>query len=172
MWSPSGSCWSMVSGGDPGGGEAGGFGALGGVLREVAGGGELLGDEFVGDAAVPGQGEGFDVEALVDVAPADLPPVRPVRVRRGGEGDRGDGVAEGVGDVVDRDAGRRDDDGVGVGGVDAVEADQGVEVHDAAALHFGGLAVGELHRRTSRTLPPSVKTSTGGRPRVRQSWVR
>ncbi len=37
--------------------------------------------------------------------------------------------------------GRRRDDRVRVGGVDAVEADDGVEVHDAAALHLGDLPV-------------------------------
>ena len=31
----------------------------------------------------------------------------------------------------------------GVGGVDAVEADEGVEVHDSAALVLGDLAVGD-----------------------------
>ena len=35
------------------------------------------------------------------------------------------------------------EDRVGVGGVDAVEADEGVEVHDAAALELGDLAVGD-----------------------------
>ena len=34
-------------------------------------------------------------------------------------------------------------DGVRVGGVDLVEADEGVEVHDAAALVLGDLAVGD-----------------------------
>ena len=33
--------------------------------------------------------------------------------------------------------------GVRVGGVDLVEADEGVEVHDAAALVLGDLAVGD-----------------------------
>jgi hypothetical protein len=67
-------------------------------------------------------------------------------VRRGGEGDGSGGVIEGLDDVVDVDAGRRDEHRVGIGRVHAVEADQGVEVHGGAALELGGFAVGELRR--------------------------
>jgi hypothetical protein len=45
------------------------------------------------------------------------------------------------------------DDRVGVGGVDAVEAEQGVEVDGATALHLGGLAVRQPHRRSQPHLP-------------------
>ena len=49
--------------------------------------------------------------------------------------------------VVDGDAGRWRHEGVRVVGVDAVEAQQDVEVHGGAALHLGDLAVRHPHRR-------------------------
>lgn len=49
-------------------------------------------------------------------------------------------------EVVDGDAGRRRHQGVPVVGVDAVEAQQDVEVHRSPALHLGDLAVGHPHR--------------------------
>jgi hypothetical protein len=122
---------------------AGGLGALGGVFGEVAGFGEVVGDELVGDAAVPGEGERLEVELLT---PHHGPAVGPVRmlggVERGGPGS----MVERVDELGQADAGRWRDDGVQVVRVDAVEADQGVEVDGAAALHFGGCAVGQPHR--------------------------
>ena len=64
---------------------AGGLGALGGVLGEVAGDGQ------VGDGAGAGHGDDADVEL---VAPADEPAGRLGRVRRGAVADGGGGVAE------------------------------------------------------------------------------
>ncbi len=49
--------------------------------------------------------------------------------------------------VVDGDAGRWRHEGVRVVGVDAVEAQEDVEVHGCAALHLGDLAVGHPHGR-------------------------
>ena len=49
--------------------------------------------------------------------------------------------------VVDGDAGRRRHEGVRVVGIDAVEAQQAVEVHGGPALHLGDLAVRHPHRR-------------------------
>ncbi|GHJ11458.1 hypothetical protein TPA0907_58250 [Micromonospora humidisoli] len=50
-------------------------------------------------------------------------------------------------EVVDGDAGRRRHQGVPVVRIDAVEAQQDVEVHRAPALHLGDLTVGHPHRR-------------------------
>ena len=55
--------------------------------------------------------------------------------------------ADRVVEVGGGEAGRWRDDGVGVVGVDAVEADQGVEVDRAACLELGGFAVGQPDRR-------------------------
>ena len=54
---------------------------------------------------------------------------------------------DGVVQVVDGDAGGWRHERVRVVGVDAVEAEQGVEVHGGAALHFGDLAVRHPHGR-------------------------
>ena len=123
-------------GGDAGGGVAGGLGAFGGVLGEVAGDGQA---GHGGGAPV---GDGADVEF---VAPGDEPAfaVRAVGVGPGAEGDGGGGLADGVLEVGGGDAGRRGDDRVGVFAVGAVEAEQGVEVDGAACLVLGGLAVGQ-----------------------------
>ena len=45
--------------------------------------------------------------------------------------------------MVGADPGGGDEDGVGVVGVEAVEADQGVEVHGAAGLELGDLGVAQ-----------------------------
>jgi hypothetical protein len=61
-------------------------------------------------------------------------------VRRGPERCRGAGLADARGEVVEVDAvGRGDELGPVVGVVDGVEADEGVEVDDAAGLLFGDL---------------------------------
>ena len=66
-----------------------------------------------------------------------------------GQGAVGDGVGGppgGVGQVGGGEAGGRGQQPVGVGGVVAVEAEQGVEVDRAAGLVFGGLAVRDADR--------------------------
>jgi hypothetical protein len=89
---------------------------------------------------------GADVEL---VAPGNEPAfaVRAVGVGAGGEGDVLGGLADGVLEVSGGDAARRGDDRGRVGGVGAVEAEQGVEVDRAACLVFGGLAVGQADGR-------------------------
>jgi hypothetical protein len=141
-----------VVAGDAGGGVPGGLGALGGVLGKVAR------DHAVGDLAGAGEGDGPDVDelAFAFVAPDHGPAVRWVGVGRGGEAGRGGGVDEDLDEVVERDGGRRREDGAGVGGVDAVEADQDVEVDGAAALHLGGLAVRQPDRRHTPDLAVRV----------------
>ncbi len=124
--------------GQPGGDVAGGFGGFGGVLGEVAG------DHLVGDGPIAGDADGPDVELL---APGDVPAGRVEVVGFGGEGGVAGGVFDGVDQVEQPDPGRWRDDRVEVVGVDAVEADDGVEVHDSASLHFGDLAVGESDGR-------------------------
>jgi hypothetical protein len=76
---------------------------------------------------------GSDVELG---APFDRPAFRAQVVRRRAESGVGGGVFDGGDQVEEVDAvGRRDDD-VFVEGLDAVEADDGVEVDDAASLHI------------------------------------
>jgi hypothetical protein len=55
------------------------------------------------------------------------------------------GVLDGVNQVEEADSIGRRRDGVRVGGVDAVEADDGVVVHDAAGLKLRDFAVGEAY---------------------------
>ena len=124
-------------GGDAGRGVPGGFGALGGVFGQVAGDGQ------VGDG--PGTRHGDDAD--VDLgAPADAPAAGPGRMRRSAATDRAGGPAGGVVQVGDGDAGGRGQQPVRVGGVVAVEAEQGVEVDRAAGLVFGGFAVRDPDR--------------------------
>ena len=66
-------------------------------------------------------------------------------VRRAECGVRG-GVGDKLGEVRCGDGDRWSKYGVRVGGIDGVEADEGVEVHDAAALVLGDLAVGDPQR--------------------------
>jgi hypothetical protein len=98
---------------------AGCFGGFGGVLGEVAG------DHVVGDLVAAAQGDAFDEDL---VAPGDAPSFGLVGVR--GRGERGvrDGVVDGVVEVDGGDPWWGCDDGVRIGGVDAVEAQQRVEV--------------------------------------------
>ena len=124
-------------GGDAGGGVPGGFGALGGVLGQVAGDGQ------VGEVAGAGQGDDADVDLG---APGDSPAAGPGRVRRGAVADGPGGPPGGVVQVGDGEAGGRGQQPVRVGGVVAVEAEQGVEVDRAAGLVFGGLAVRDADR--------------------------
>ena len=128
-------------GGDAGGGVPGDLGALGGVFGEVAGDGQ------VGDGAGAVQGDDADVDLG---APGDGPAAGPGRVRRGAVADGVGGLPGGVVQVGGGDAGRRGQQPVRVGGVVAVEAEQGVEVDRAAGLVFGGLAVGDADRVTRR----------------------
>ena len=123
-------------GGEARGGVAGDLGAFGGVFGEVAG------DHQVGDGAGAAQGDDADVEFG---APADEPACGLGRVRRGQAGDGGGGVPGGVLEVGGGDAGGRGQEPAGVGGVQAVEAEQDVEVDRAAGLVFGGFAVGDAH---------------------------
>ena len=123
-------------GGDARGGVAGDFGAFGGVFGEVAG------DHQVGDGAGAAQGDDADVEFGT---PADEPACGLGRVGRGQVGDGGGGLAGGVFEVGDGDAGGWGQQAAGVVGVQAVEAEQDVEVDRAAGLVFGGFAVGDAH---------------------------
>ena len=66
-------------------------------------------------------------------------------MRRGQVGDGGGGVPGGVLEVGDGDAGGRGQEPSGVVLVQAVEAEQDVEVDRAAGLVFGGFAVGDPH---------------------------
>jgi len=143
VWVPAGAGVDADrGGGDAGGGVAAGLGALGGVLGEVGGDGQA------GDGAGAAVGDGADVGLL---APGDFPAgsVRAAGVRPGLAGDRGGGPVDGVFEVGGGDAGRGRDDRSRVGGVDAVEAEQDVEVDSAACLVLGGLAVRDPDRRES-----------------------
>ena len=64
-----------------------------------------------------------------------------------GEPGVGGGVFDGGDQIEEADAVGRGHDRVLVGGVDAVEADDGVEVDDPASLHFGDLPVGQADGR-------------------------
>ena len=137
-WVPSGLAYrSMVLGGDAGRGVTGGLGALGGVFGQVAGDGQ------VGEVPVPRR---VMTRMSISVPQAMSPAAGPGRVRRGAVADRAGGPAGGVLQVGDGDAGRRGQQPVRVGGVVAVEAEQGVEVDRAAGLVFGGLAVRDADR--------------------------
>ena len=137
-------------GGDAGGGVAGGLGALGGVFGEVAGDGQ------VGEGAGAGQGDDADVDLG---APADDPAAGLGRVRRGAVGDGCGGLPGGVVQVGGGDGGGRGQQPVRVGGVVAVEAEQGVEVDRAAGLVFGGFAVRDADR-----VDQAVRAVAAGNP--------
>src|SRR5215469_6945104 len=124
--------------GEAGGGVAGGFGGFGGVFGEVSG------DHGVGDRVAAAQGDHAHVHLC---APADEPPAGLGLVRGRGEGDGGGGLVDGVVQVGGGDLCRWRDDRVGVAGVEAVQAQEGVEVDGAAGLEFGGFAVGDPDRR-------------------------
>jgi hypothetical protein len=110
---------------------AGAFGGLGGVL------GQVRGDLGVGHVA--GGGDQADVELAAARQGAGR------ESRRGGsrDADGAGGLVDGGGEQGDGDPGGR---GVGWPG-GAVEADDGVEVDDAAALVFGDLGVGDPELR-------------------------
>ncbi len=89
---------------------------------------------------------GSDVDyARVDLAaPGDIPASRPGRVRDGREPGQASGVTDGIGELFAGDEpGERWDDTAGIGGVDPVEPEDGVEVDDAASLELGDFRVGE-----------------------------
>src|SRR6185437_2038552 len=106
-------------GGDAGGGVPGGFGALGGVLGEVAGDGQIS------DGAGAGQGDDADVDLG---APADPPAAGLSGMRRSAVTDDVSSPPGGLVQVGHGDARWRGQQPVRVGGVVAVEAEQGVEV--------------------------------------------
>ena len=73
-----------------------------------------------------------------------------------GWGDERDGlrrVVDGIVQVSDSNPGWWRDDSVQVARVDAVQAQQDVEVHSSACLEFGGLAVGHPDRRHPAGVP-------------------
>ncbi len=123
-----------VIGGDAAIEGAGAFGSLGGVL------GDVTGDLGVGQ--VPG---GRDRPGVVFAAPGQRPGGDS---RRGGRDD-----VDGAGGLVDG-GGKQAEGGPGGRGRGrpgrAVEADDGVEVDDAAALVFGDLGVGDPDLRGKR----------------------
>jgi hypothetical protein len=94
------------------------LGGLGGVLGQVAG------HHLVGDVTAAGQGDVFDLDPVPAtlVAPHDRPTLGPVPVRRGGEAGVFGGVGDGVFQVQGAEPGRGRHDGLGVVGVDAVQA--------------------------------------------------
>src|SRR5690606_39184323 len=99
------------------------------------------GDLVVGDAVVTGEGDGAEVELL---APGDRPTGRRVgRVGRGAEPGGAGGGGDDIGKQFDVGTVWGWDDVVGVVGVDAVEADQHVEVDHSACLVFGDLGVAD-----------------------------
>ena len=84
------------------------------------------------------------------------------RVRLGAVADGGGGVADGVFEVGDGDGGWWRGDGVRVGGVVAVEAEQDVEVDRAAGLVFGGFAVRDADRVHQAVLAVPAGDPDGG----------
>ena len=103
--------------------------------------GQVGGDRYVGDLAVVGEPDhpGVDLGS-----PGDVPAFRLGWVGDGGEpGDAG-GLADEISEHPggERRVGR--DGSFGVGGIDAVEAEDRVEVNQPAALELGDLGVGEL----------------------------
>jgi hypothetical protein len=110
---------------------AGAFGGLGGVLGHVA--------SDLGVSHVAAGGDRADVELAAPRQDAAR------ESRRGGsrDADGAGGLIDGGGEQSDGDPGGR---GVGWPG-GAVEADDGVEVDDAATLVFGDLGVGDPELR-------------------------
>ena len=145
-------------GGDAGGGVAGDLGAFGGVLGEVAATARSV------TLPVPVR---VMMRMSISVPQAmSQPPAGPGGA--GAEADVGGGLADGVVEVGDGEAGRRGRL-VGVGGVVAVEADQGVEVDGAAGLVFGGFAVRD---RTGSPGGICRRRDPDGDARRRASWPR
>src|SRR5262249_27879638 len=107
------------------------LGGLGGVLGQVGR------DGNVGGLSGSGDPDCSDVELG---APADFPPVWLCRVGDGGEPRRGGGGDRG-GELIGGQ--RRLGELACVGG--GIEAEDGVEVDQAAGLELGHLGVGELH---------------------------
>src|SRR5262249_15092971 len=120
---------------EPGGGVAGDFGGLGGVLGQVGR------DHGVGD--VPGRGDGDNAYVNL-LAPTDQPAFGFGRVRVGGEADGAGGVLDRVGQLSRVQASGWGQDRRLVVPVVAVEADDEVQVDHGASLEFGRLAVGQL----------------------------
>jgi hypothetical protein len=100
--------------------------------------GEVAGDHLVGNGAVAGDADRSDVEL---VAPFDEPGHVELSVGFGDEACVPGGVIDRVDQVAEADPVGYRGDGLRVGRVDAVEADDGMEVDDAAPLHLGDLAV-------------------------------
>ena len=94
---------------------------------------------------VAGASEGDDAD--VDLgAPGDGPAAGPGRMVRGAVADGLGGPSDGVFQVGDGEDGGRGQQLVRMGGVVAVEAEQGVEVDRTAGLVLGGLAVRDANR--------------------------
>jgi hypothetical protein len=92
----------------------------------------------------PAHGDNADVNLG---APGGEPAARLFRMGGSGEGDRGRRVMGSVVEVAGGDFGWWRDYRAGVAGVEAVQAQQGVEVDGSAGLEFGGFAVGHPDRR-------------------------
>lgn len=118
-------------------GMAGYLGSFGGIFGEVAG------NHGIGDRVPATHGDDAHVYLL---APFDEPSAGAGGVRRGNERDGARRVMDGVIQVSDSDSGRWRDDGFQVAGVDAVQAQQDVEMDGSAGLEFGGLAMGNPDR--------------------------
>ena len=138
VWVPSGLAYrSSVVGGDAGGGVAGDLGALGGVFGQVAATARSV------TVPVPVR---VMTRMSISVPQVMIQPPGWAGCGPGSVADGGGGLADGIVEVGDGEAGRRGQDLVRVGGVVAVEAEQGVEVDCAAGLVFGGLAVRDADR--------------------------
>src|SRR5262245_39953359 len=110
--------------GDPRGDPADGFGGFGRVLREV-------GDDLaVGDLPTGSGADDLDVQLR---APLDQPPVQLIWVRCGHASGAGDGAAQGVLELAGGQMRWR------AATVGNVEADECVEVDQAAGLELGDL---------------------------------
>jgi hypothetical protein len=146
----------------PGRAVAGDLGRLGGVL------GEVPSDRRVGDFLVGGA----DVLHVDLVAPGDRPAVRLVGVCGRGEGDLPGGGQDGIGQVVNRDAGWWRHQGLRITRVDTVEAQDRVEVDSASALHLGHLPMRDTDRGIVRVRLVSVPIDMREIPRCRQRLER
>jgi len=105
---------------------AGDFGGFGGVF------GQVPSDGGIGECA--GEGHWTDIELG---SPGQCPAVGIGRVWWCSEPGGGDGVGEGLVQIGCGDSRWRGEEGVGVVGVEGVEAEQGVEVDESAGLVFG-----------------------------------
>jgi hypothetical protein len=109
-----------------------GFGALGGVFRQVRG------YRCVGQLACFSD---FDDAGVELATPGDVPAERAFRVRDSREPGGPRDVLDDVGELLGTDPSGRDD----AGGIVAVEAEDGVKMHQAASLEFSNLRVGQPH---------------------------